>query len=129
MSGKMNSQLHSLFNHQLYNQQKMLDAGLYNDFKQEDTKVVPADDIKLVSYHIQQLMSEIGEILGADKRWKNFRNAEYDENNKKEEIADCLIVIMNIAMYSGIDGDELVKTVESKLNKIEERIEKEIANH
>ena len=83
---------------------------------------IPVDDVKLMSYHIQQLVSEIGEVLNADKRWKNFRNERYDENEKLEEIADCFIVLMNVAMFSGIDGAQLTKAIEEKLNKVSERI-------
>ena len=75
-----------------------------------------------MSYHVQQLMSEIGEVLDADKRWKNFRNQKYDENAKLEEIADCFIVLMNIAMFSGFDGNRLYDAIEKKINEVSERI-------
>ena len=84
--------LQDLFKHQMANQSKMLQDGLYDIFKSENTDTIPVDDVKLMSYHIQQLMSEIGEVLDADKRWKNFRNQKYDETAKLEEIADCFIV-------------------------------------
>lgn len=111
-----------LFNHQVANQSKMLQDGMYDIFKSDSTATIPVDDVKLMSYHIQQLMSEIGEVLDADKRWKNFRNQKYDENAKLEEIADCFIVMMNIAMFSGFDGAQLVEAIENKLNKVSERI-------
>lgn len=112
----------SLFNLQKANQSKMLQDGMYDAFKSEGTTTIPVDDVKLMSYHIQQLMSEIGEVLDADKRWKNFRNQKYDENAKLEEIADCFIVMMNVAMFSGFDGFQLVEAIEEKLNKVSERI-------
>lgn len=112
----------SLFNRQKANQSKMLQDGMYDIFKSEGTTTIPVDDVKLMSYHIQQLMSEIGEVLDADKRWKNFRNQKYDENAKLEEIADCFIVMMNIAMFSGFDGSQLAEAIEEKLNKVSERI-------
>lgn len=111
-----------LFNRQMINQSKMLQDGMYDIFKSEGTTTIPVDDVKLMSYHIQQLMSEIGEVLDADKRWKNFRNQKYDENAKLEEIADCFIVMMNIAMFSGFDGYQLVDAIEKKLSKVSERI-------
>lgn len=111
-----------LFNLQKANQSKMLQDGMYDIFKSEGTTTIPVDDVKLMSYHIQQLMSEIGEVLDADKRWKNFRNQKYDENAKLEEIADCFIVMMNVAMFSGFDGAQLVEAIEKKLNKVSERI-------
>ena len=74
--GKTNNPLtlQDLFKHQMANQSKMLQDGMYDMFKSEGTTSIPVDDVKLMSYHIQQLMSEIGEVLDADKRWKNFRN-------------------------------------------------------
>ena len=95
---------------------------MYDKFKNESTTTIPVDDVKLMSYHIQQLMSEIGEVLDADKRWKNFRNQKYDEGAKLEEIADCFIVLMNIAMFSGFDGIQLTDAIVNKLNKVSERI-------
>lgn len=112
----------NLFWQQQENQMKMLQDGMYDNFKSEGTTAIPVDDVKLMSYHIQQLMSEVGEVLNADKRWKNFRNQEYDENHKLEEIADCFIVMMNIAMFSGFDGSEVVDAIERKLNEVSERI-------
>lgn len=123
-NGKTNNPLtfQDLFNIQKANQSKMLQDGMYDAFKSESTTTIPVDDVKLMSYHVQQLMSEIGEVLDADKRWKNFRNQKYDENAKLEEIADCFIVMMNIAMFSGFDGSRLVEAIENKLNKVSERI-------
>lgn len=128
MNGKMNNKdssdmtLNELFVQQMVNQDKMLDIGLYNDYKMNGTESVPVDDIRLASYHIQHLMSEIGEVLDADKRWKNFRNEKYDKNAKLEEIADCFIILMNISMFSGIDGRELSKAIKAKLDKVSKRI-------
>ena len=63
---------------------------------------LPEDNVKGCSYHLQQLVSEIGEVLSADKRWKSYRNSKNDSENKKEEIADCFIVLMNVAIFSGL---------------------------
>lgn len=123
-NGKMNNPLtlQDLFNKQKANQIKMLQAGMYDRYKSDDTASIPVDDVKLMSYHIQQLVSEIGEVLNADKRWKNFRNQRYNENEKLEEIADCFIVLMNIAMFSGFDGSQLFEAIDKKLNEVSERI-------
>ncbi|MBR6606103.1 MAG: MazG-like family protein [Prevotella sp.] len=125
MSGKTTSKektLSELFALQQVNQFKMLASGMYDAFASEGTNSVPVDDVKLMSYHIQQLMSEIGEVLEADKRWKNFRNRKYDKNAKLEEIADCFIVLMNIAMFSGFYGGELSDAIVKKLEKVRERL-------
>ena len=124
MNGKTKDKitLQDLFNKQMTNQSKMLQDGMYDMLKSESTRSIPVDDVKLMSYHIQQLVSEIGEVLDADKRWKNFRNQKYDESAKLEEIADCFIVMMNVAMFSGFDGNQLVDAIYNKLTKISERI-------
>ena len=85
--------------------------------------MLPSDDPKLCSYHIQQLVSEIGEILDADKRWKNFRNEKYDKEAKADEIADCFIVLMNVAMFSGMSAEELYKAIDDKIEVVSKRIE------
>lgn len=123
-TGKTNNPmtLQDLFERQMANQAQMLESGLYDGFKSQWSKIIPTDDPKLMSYHIQQLMSEIGEVLDADKRWKNFRNQKYDKDAKLEEIADCFIVLMNVAMFSGFDGVQLTDAIVNKLNEVSERI-------
>ena len=68
-------------------------------------------------------MSEIGEVLDADKRWKSHRNDKYDKNAKLEELADCFVVLMNIAMFSGFDGDDLANAIQQKLGVVSDRLE------
>lgn len=123
-NGKTNNQLkfRDLFDKQKLNQSIMLEKGMYDAFKSESTNTIPVDDIKLMSYHIQQLMSEIGEILEADKRWKNFRNQKYDKDAKLSEIVDCFIVLMNIAMFSGFDAYEVAVAIDKKLDEVYERV-------
>ncbi len=68
------------------------------------------------------MVSEIGEVLDADKRWKNFRNEKYDKDAKAEELADCFIVLMNVCMFSGLDGEDMEKAILDKLDKVTARI-------
>ena len=123
MNGKKSKSLNDLFICQMRNQDKFLRSGIYDRFKDETTITVPADDVGLASYHVQQLMSEIGEVLDADKRWKSHRNDKYDKNAKLEELADCFVVLMNIAMFSGFDGDDLAKAIQQKLGVVSDRLE------
>lgn len=116
--------LQQLFQKQLENQVLLLKAGKYDRWKSEGTDSVPVDDVGLASYHVQQLMSEIGEVLDADKRWKSHRNEEYNKEAKLEELADCFIVLMNITMFSGFDGQELADAIQAKLDVVKERISK-----
>lgn len=116
--------LEELFERQRKNQEHMLQAGMYNDYTDMLTRSrsLPLDFPPLCSYHIQQLMSEIGEVLDADKRWKNFRNTKYEPDAKLEEVADCFIVLMNVAMFSGFTGEQLAKAIADKISTVEGRI-------
>lgn len=115
-----------LFDMQKSNQINMLKNGMYDqyiDWVTKNERKLPIDHPQLASYHIQQLISEIGEVLDADKRWKNMRNNKYDKDNKLDEIADCFIVLMNIAMYSGFDCNELMNAIGNKIDIVAKRIE------
>lgn len=84
---------------------------------------LPEDNVKGMSFHLQQLISEIGEVLNADKRWKNYRNNKLDKENKKEEIADCFIVLMNVAMFSGLSPQELEEAIINKMDENAKRVQ------
>lgn len=117
-----------LFDRQISNQMDMLSKGMYDqyvDWVTKNERQLPIDHPQLASYHIQQLISEIGEVLEADKRWKNIRNNKYNKESKLDEIADCFIVLMNITMYSGFNGNDLFNAVSDKINIVADRINKE----
>lgn len=124
MSGKTTNKVtfQDLFEAQTSFQNILIEKGFYDRFKKEETAEAPTDDVSLASYHIQQLVSEIGEILNADKRWKSHRNDRYERQEKLEEIADCFIVLMNVSMFSGFTADEIAEAIKSKLDKNIERI-------
>lgn len=100
--------------------QKEVQSKIGYDFSVKD---LPEDNVQGFSYHIQQLMSEIGEVLSADKRWKNYRNEKLDSENKKEEIADCFIVLMNIAIFSGITPEEFEESIVNKMAENAQRLQ------
>lgn len=124
MTSESNYSFHDMFLKQAENQRNMFEKGMYNGFSDNDGKFteLPVDDPKLSSYHIQQLISEIGEVLEADKRWKNFRNDAYDKDAKLDEIADCFIVLMNIAMFSGFDSVDIYDAICNKIEEVSIRI-------
>lgn len=124
MASENNYSFHDMFLKQAENQRNMFEKGMYNGFSDNDGKFteLPIDDPKLSSYHIQQLVSEIGEVLEADKRWKNFRNDAYDKDAKLDEIADCFIVLMNIAMFSGFDSVDIYDAICNKIEEVSIRI-------
>lgn len=111
-----------LFNAQFMNQERLLLQGKYEGFT-DRFDLEPVDDPRLCSYHIQQLMSEIGEVLEADKRWKNFRNEKVDRAAKTDEIADCFIVLMNVAMFSGMTAQETYDAIKKKIKVVSDRIQ------
>jgi NTP pyrophosphatase (non-canonical NTP hydrolase) len=129
----LDTSFEEIYDTQMSNQEMMLRCNKYDSFSDECkgcgkyTKM-PHDDVRLASYHIQQLMSEVGEVLDADKRWKNFRNEKYDRESKLEEIADCFIVLMNIAMFSGFSGHEVASAILKKIDVVCGRILKEVNN-
>lgn len=118
------------FKKQLHNQQVLVDKHTYDDYMSSNDYFelidcgtsLPYDSVQLCSYHVQQLMSEIGEVLDADKRWKNFRNEKYDQEAKLDEIADCMIVLMNLAIFSGFNATDLMSAVNAKLDVVSRRI-------
>ena len=116
--------LEKLYNEQLLNQRLLFIKGAYDNFKQVATKAVPCDDVSLSSYHIQQLMSEIGEVLECDKRWKNYRNDKFDKDAKLEELADCFIELLNISMFSNFSAKELSKAIVNKIKIVKGRVTK-----
>lgn len=123
MSGKMNKiAFEDLYKSQMENQNELLSKGSYDKFTSEKIESVPYDDPRLCSYHVQQLVSEIGEVLESDKRWKNYRNDKFDKEGKLDEIADCFIVTMNVAMYSGFSGEEVAEAIERKIEEVKRRI-------
>lgn len=108
-----------LYDQQVDFQQELVNKGKYNAFTDKQNAKLPCDDIHLFSYHMQQMMSELGEVLAADKRWKNYRNETTEEmlEHKKEELADCMIVLMNLCIFSGLSANEVLGAVACKINE------------
>ncbi len=117
-----------MFNKQAENQREMINAGTYDGVADVEYGCeLPIDNTRMASYHVQQLVSEIGEVLSSDKRWKNMRNNHNCPENKLEEIADCIIVCMNIAMYSGFTGEQLEEAIFKKIDTVAYRVAEEKA--
>lgn len=70
----------------------------------------PVDDIKQFHYSMTALMCEMGEVLQADKRWKNNgRNSYYNKEKKLEELIDCFAFLINACLYSGFNVDDIYR--------------------
>lgn len=111
-----------IFETQMDIQLDMMKNGLYESFRSQKDNHLPIDDVRLFSYHIQQLMSEIGEVLEADKRWKNARNDKFDKKAKLEELCDCMIVLINVILFSGFSFDEFMEALKKKQEVVGERL-------
>lgn len=104
------------------NQDRLLSAASYVDVNRAYKRWVPCDDVKIMQYHVNHLICELGEFLKEDNRWKIPKEkASVNERAKLEEYADCFIEIMNIGIFSGYYVDEIVDAVMSKLEKVGER--------
>ena len=124
----MNKTFVDMFNKQAENQREMINAGTYDGVADVEYGCeLPIDNTRMASYHVQQLVSEIGEVLSSDKRWKNMRNNHNCPENKLEEIADCIMVGMNSAMYSGFTGEQLEEAIFKKIDTVADRVAEEKA--
>lgn len=124
MNGTTDAEFYKLFDLQVLFQKMLAYDGSYGNVGLED---IPEDNIELSKYHCVALLEEIGELVKSDKRWKNYRNKKYDKENKLEELADCIITIFNIAMFSGFNGRQLSEAVFKKINENRERYVEEKA--
>ena len=122
MSGKtMNKTFKEFYESQMAFQELVIEKYGYAN---EEITSIPCDNIYAASYHIQAMAEEFGELVKSDKRWKNLRNEHYDKENKLEELSDCFITLMNIAMFSGISADEMAKSLDEKIKVNMKRISK-----
>lgn len=98
----------------LYERQRLFQSQVEN--------MSPSDNPGRFQYHITALQEEVGELLKADKRWKTHRNEAHDPEEKLSEMADCFITLMNIALWSGYNGDDITKAISTKITENRERL-------
>lgn len=108
-------ELQRLYNMQIEFQNKILERQSGENGK--PTIALPQDDVPWFSYHIQAMVEELGEVMKADKRWKTHRNDRFEFDEKVDEIVDVFITVMNIAIFSGISGDQLVNEIVAKIQE------------
>ena len=108
-------ELQRLYNMQIEFQNKILERQSEENCK--PTIALPQDDVAWFSYHIQAMVEELGEVMKADKRWKTHRNDRFEFDEKVDEIVDVFITAMNIAIFSGISGDQLVNEIVAKIQE------------
>lgn len=84
---------------------------------------VPIDAPSQMSEHLLGLLTEAGEVLHADERWKtNGRCHYYDREEKVEELADCFIYLINACIYSDVTSFEIMNAIRDKITKNIERL-------
>lgn len=93
------------------------------EFQKQLNKNVPMDAPSLMSEHLLGLLTEVGEVLHADERWKtNGRCSYYNRDEKLEELADCLIYLINACLYSDVSSFEIMNAIGNKITKNVERL-------
>ena len=101
----------------LFNRQKMFQEIIEHE--------LPFDDPKRFQYHMNAMVEELGEVLKADKRWKTHRNTTFNREEKLDELSDCFITLLNIALWSNFTQDELLDGIDRKIAENFERIKLE----
>lgn len=76
--------------------------------------ILPTDSVEDFKYSILALIGELGEVLDADRRWKNIRKGAYDREAKLDELVDCMAFLLNAILYSGYTPEEFEKEFKRK---------------
>ncbi len=101
--------------YQMFSMQKRLQKLITNT-------ETPCDNIDQFHYSVTALVCELGEVLQADKRWKNNgRNDHYDRDEKLEELVDCFAFLINACLYSGFTSRDIYLAFVKKFNTNVER--------
>ena len=97
--------------------QKALQKEMFN-------KELPNDSVEDFKYSILGMISEVGEVLDADRRWKNVRAKHISDEAKLEEICDVFAFFINMCLYSGYSANDIYEAFLRKGKKNFERIGK-----
>ena len=96
-------------------QEKLLDVKL------------PSDKPELISIYALGLISEVGEVLQADKRWKiglNWTGGDTRHHERGEvisELTDCMLYLVNLMLACNIGCDEFFESFIETQNKVRAR--------
>lgn len=83
---------------------------------------LPNDSIEDFKYSLLGLIGELGEVLDADRRWKNIRAGKYSREEKLDELVDCMAFLVNMILFSGYTSDEFCEAFSKKNNKNFDRL-------
>lgn len=88
---------------------------------------LPKDSPELIAPYALGLVSEIGEVLQANKRWKSGMSKTGGDDqycNQKEvtsELTDCLLYFINLCLACNIDYEDLFESFIGVQNKVRKR--------
>lgn len=117
--------LKDVYYDQLNDQYRLDLMGVLNGIKKKKELLhLPEDEENIYSQQVLHLISEVGELLQTDERWKLFRRKKYNRDNKLEELVDCLLILINMVIFSGYSYEELEAEYTHKQSCINNRIEK-----
>lgn len=118
-----------LYNKQIKFQQSILERKAEGDNSlsplSNEKPILPKDDIDWFTYHMRAMIEELGEVTKADKRWKTHRNENFNQAEKVDELADVFITAMNLAIYSGLSGQDVYNAIDRKIVENIKRLEME----
>ena len=125
----MKSNFVELYNEQIKFQQSILERKAEGDKSLspllDEKPILPKDDIDWFTYHMRAMVEELGEVTKADKRWKTHRNENFNQAEKVDELADVFITAMNLAIYSGLSGQDVYNAIDKKIVENIKRLEME----
>ena len=76
---------------------------------------IPNDSPDKFKNQMLLMFEELGEVLNSDKRWRSFRGESYSKEDKLKELADVLIVFMNLCIFSGLEAYEILDATGEKI--------------
>lgn len=99
----------------LYEKQLSFQKELNKDYD------LPRADQERYDFYLQYLQDEVDELSDADNYcWlyrNNLKKLKYSEEKRLKELADVIIVAINLAIYSGIDSSTLFRIIDGKIDE------------
>lgn len=105
----------------IWDKQKELQRKLYN------IKSDNIEDVTKMYFCSSAMIIELGELLQTDTRWKEIvtgspRPTKCNKEDFIKEYADVFLYLLNIAIYSGFDIEDIKSAIKNKQNLNFERL-------
>lgn len=78
---------------------------------------LPKVNYTQLNYTMTALIAELGEVLQADKNWKNWKRTKdlnVDRDALLDEVVDVFHFVINMALYLGYDAQDVIKKFDEK---------------